>query len=78
MATAHQLGLPLRPGRDHVRGSREDSLSGLESGIAGKPTLFINNVRHVGAHDVGSLIEATEPLRSLPAGALPGSGVGTQ
>jgi hypothetical protein len=35
MATAHQLGMPVRTGRD----------------LTGKPTLFINNVRHVGAHD---------------------------
>jgi hypothetical protein len=105
MATAHQLGMPVRSGRDHVRGSRsalatllvygddecarepasalygarvrEDYLSGLESGVTGKPTLFINNVRHVGAHDAGSLIEAIEHVRPLPAGALPGSGVRT-
>jgi protein-disulfide isomerase len=57
---------------------REDYLSGLESGAGGQPTLFINNVRHVGAHDAGSLIEAIEHVRPVPAGALPGSGVRTQ
>lgn len=57
---------------------REDYLSGLESGVTGKPTLFINNVRHVGAHDAGSLIEGIEHVRPLPAGALPGSGVRNQ
>jgi hypothetical protein len=61
---------------------REDYLSGLESGVTGTPTLFINNVCHVGAYDADSLIEAIErrPLSAgpLPAGPLPGSGVRTQ
>jgi protein-disulfide isomerase len=57
---------------------REDYLSGLESGVTGTPTLFINNVRHVGAYDADSLIEAIERVRPLPARPLPGSGVRTQ
>jgi protein-disulfide isomerase len=57
---------------------REDYLSGLESGATGTPTLFINNVCHVGAYDADSLIEAIERVRPVPAGPLPGSGVRTQ
>ena len=57
---------------------REDYLSGLESGATGTPTLFINNVCHVGAYDADSLIEAIERVRALPAGPLPGGGVRTQ
>lgn len=57
---------------------REDYLSGLESGVTGTPTLFINNVRHVGAYDADSLIEAIERVRPLPARPLPGSAVRTQ
>ena len=56
---------------------REDYLSGLESGVTGTAALFINSVRHVGAYDADSLIEAIERLRPLPAGPLPGSGVRT-
>jgi protein-disulfide isomerase len=47
---------------------REDFLSGFDSGVTATPTLFINNVRHVGAYDADSLIEAIERVRPLAAG----------
>jgi protein-disulfide isomerase len=47
---------------------RDDYLSGFESGIRGTPILFVNNVRHVGAYDPDSLIEAIERVRPLSAG----------
>jgi protein-disulfide isomerase len=57
---------------------REDYRSGLESGATGTPTLFINNLRHVGAYDADSLIEAIERARPVPAGRLPGRRVRTR
>src|SRR3979411_2651153 len=37
---------------------REDFLSGLESGVKGTPTFFINNTRYVGPYDADSLTAA--------------------
>jgi protein-disulfide isomerase len=37
---------------------REDFLSGVRSGVNGTPTFFINGVRHEGAWDEESLLEA--------------------
>jgi protein-disulfide isomerase len=44
--------------RIHASGVREDFLSGVESGVRGTPTFFINDVRHDGPHDVASLVRA--------------------
>ena len=41
---------------------REDFLSGVRSGVNGTPTFFINGIRHDGAWDGGSLIEAIRAL----------------
>jgi predicted DsbA family dithiol-disulfide isomerase len=57
---------------------RDDYRSGLDSGVTGTPAFFINNVRHVGAYDADSLIEAILRVRQVPVGPLPGSGVRTQ
>jgi len=37
---------------------REDFLSGVRAGVNGTPTFFVNGVRHDGAWDVESLLEA--------------------
>ena len=37
---------------------REDFMSGVRSGVNGTPTFFLNGVRHDGAWDADSLIEA--------------------
>ena len=44
---------------------REDFTSGVRSGVNGTPTFFINGVRHNGAWDVESLVEA---LLATPVG----------
>jgi protein-disulfide isomerase len=48
--------------RDHVFFPRvkEDFLSGIESGVTGTPTFFINGVRHEGEWDVEALTRALE------------------
>jgi protein-disulfide isomerase len=42
----------------HAGRVREDFRSGIRSGVNGTPTFFINGIRHDGAWDVESLIEA--------------------
>lgn len=42
---------------------REDFMGGVRSGVNGTPTFFINGVRHDGAWDEGSLLEALERAR---------------
>jgi protein-disulfide isomerase len=56
----------LRSGRyaDRVQ---QDFMSGARSGVNGTPTFFINGIRHDGAWDEDSLIEALQ--RALPATA---------
>jgi protein-disulfide isomerase len=39
---------------------REDFLSGVQSGVNGTPTFFINGVRHNGSFDLNSLLAAIE------------------
>jgi protein-disulfide isomerase len=39
---------------------REDFMSGLRSGVNGTPTFFINGVRHDGAYDFDTLLDAIE------------------
>ena len=39
-----------------------ETLSGVRSGVNGTPTFFINGIRHDGAWDAGSLIEAIRAL----------------
>jgi protein-disulfide isomerase len=50
----------------HASRVREDYRSGMESGVTGTPTFFINNTRHIGAYDVDSLVRAIE--RACEAG----------
>ena len=63
---AEQVGLePARFGRElagHVHAGRinEDFQSGLESGVQGTPTLFINGLRHDGSYDLKALQAAIE------------------
>jgi protein-disulfide isomerase len=45
-------------GNDLSRRIQEDFLSGVRSGVNGTPTFFINDVRHDGAWDLDSLMEA--------------------
>jgi protein-disulfide isomerase len=47
--------------RTHAPRVREDSASGIRSGVNGTPTLFINGVRHNGGYDLTSLLEALGP-----------------
>ena len=37
---------------------REHFLSGLRSGVNGTPTFFVNGLRHNGAYDLKSLLDA--------------------
>ncbi len=46
---------------------REDKLSGIESGVQGTPTFFINGRMHQGSYDYGALQRALEA--EMPAGA---------
>jgi len=39
---------------------REDFMSGVESGVGGTPTFFVNGRRHEGALDVAMLRAALE------------------
>ena len=39
---------------------REDFLSGVQSGVNGTPSFFINEVRHDGSYDLPSLLSAIE------------------
>jgi protein-disulfide isomerase len=52
----------------HTARVREDFLSGIESGVNGTPTFFINGIRHDGSWDVDTLEEA---LRKQAASAKP-------
>jgi protein-disulfide isomerase len=58
--------------REHVHKRRvlEDFESGLQSGVNGTPTFFVNGVRHDGEHTFDSLIGALEKARSQTAGEL--------
>jgi protein-disulfide isomerase len=52
---AFELGNQTHAGR-----VREDFESGVRSGVSGTPTFFINGVRHEGAWDADSLVEALQ------------------
>jgi protein-disulfide isomerase len=53
----------------HSKKIREDFRSGIESGVQGTPTWFINGSRYDGAWDPESLLEAVrKPMGVLPAG----------
>jgi len=75
LAYAEQLGLDLERFRDDLReqagASRveEDVDSADRSGVTGTPTFFINERRHDGAYDVGTLSAAVRAAgaRSLIA-----------
>jgi protein-disulfide isomerase len=45
---------------------QEDMVSGVESGVKGTPTFFINGVRHRGGYDLDSLLQALQvaPVRA--------------
>jgi protein-disulfide isomerase len=53
---------------------REDFLSGLESGVKGTPTFFINNTRYVGPYDADSLTAAISRAVPPEVSHQPGSG----
>lgn len=44
----------------HVAKIREDLFSGIQSGVNGTPTFFINGVRHDGSYDLRSLLAAIQ------------------
>jgi Na+/H+ antiporter NhaA len=75
LAYAEQLGLDLERFRDdlrrHVHAPRveEDVNSADMSGVAGTPTFFVNEKRHEGAYDIGTLAAAVRAAgaRSLIA-----------
>jgi protein-disulfide isomerase len=94
MATAHQLGMPVRPGRDHVRGSRRAPVTRLVYGDdecrhCGAAHAFVEDVRHRLDNDLRFAFRHS-PVRAIhsraervavavkAAGALWGSGVRTQ
>jgi protein-disulfide isomerase len=66
---AAEIGLDVaRFARDlacarYARRVREDCRSGFDSGVVDTPTFFINNIRHVGAYDVDTLVEAIRDAR---------------
>lgn len=45
---------------EHIR---EDILSGVQSGVSGTPTFFINGVRHDGSFDLDNLLAAIEDAK---------------
>jgi protein-disulfide isomerase len=57
--------------RVHFQHVRADFLGGIRSGVNGTPTFFINGIRHDGAWDIDSLMEAleAEPVRHIGYGA---------
>lgn len=63
---ASQLGLDMARFKQDMVGHTyaprvtEDILSGVRSGVSGTPTIFINEVRHLGALDAHSLLMAIE------------------
>ena len=66
-ATRLRLDLPRfdKDLQEHVHASRvlEDFESGLQSGVNGTPTFFVNGVRHDDEHTFDSLLEALEKAR---------------
>src|SRR5262245_11986954 len=62
---ARHLGLDIDRFRSDMDGAhgtakiRGDFASGVRSGVSGTPTFFVNGVRHDGAADVPSLLEAS-------------------
>ncbi len=57
----------------HKRRVLEDFESGLQSGVNGTPTFFVNGVRHDDEHTFDSLLAALEKARSQSA-REPGTG----
>lgn len=63
---AEEVGLDLAKfDRDmeehaHAERVRRDLVSGLESGVPGTPTFFINGVRHDGPYELETLLAAME------------------
>jgi protein-disulfide isomerase len=39
---------------------REDVYSGIQSGVSGTPTFFINGIRHDGSYDLDTLLAAIQ------------------
>jgi protein-disulfide isomerase len=48
----------------HLQDVRDDYQSGLDSGVAGTPTFFINGMRHEGFFRYENLLAAIEKARS--------------
>jgi protein-disulfide isomerase len=48
----------------HLERIREDLESGAHSGVNGTPTFFINGVRHDGAYDLETTLQALDTARS--------------
>lgn len=63
---AEQVGLDLTrferelAGHVHAKRINEDVQGGLESGVQGTPTFFINGLRHDGPYDLKTLLAAIE------------------
>jgi protein-disulfide isomerase len=51
----------------HAPRVREDFMSGVRSGVNGTPTFFINGVRHDGAFDFETLLNAIRAAAEVPA-----------
>lgn len=67
---AEEIGLDMERfertliGRVFARKVREDLVSGMESGVVGTPTYFINGVKHFGSGHFETLVEAIETTLS--------------
>jgi protein-disulfide isomerase len=69
-AYAEQLGLDVelfdKEMAEHVHAERvhEDFMSGVQSGVNGTPTFYINGVRHDDSYDMETLLAALEQAAS--------------
>jgi protein-disulfide isomerase len=77
VAYAEHIGLDedrfardLRSGK-YLEKVEADFMSGVESGVNGTPTFYINGVRHDGSWQPGPLLEALESASSRSAGSAP-------
>jgi protein-disulfide isomerase len=74
LAYAERLGLDAerfdRELAEHVHAGRvrEDFLSGLQSGVEGTPTFYINGEQHAGSYELEPFQAALERAAALPSG----------
>ncbi|MCU1381825.1 MAG: oxidoreductase [Acidobacteria bacterium] len=60
----------------HAARVRDDFLSGLDSGVKGTPTFFVNGLHYTGAYEADSLVAAVQ--RALPPLISPPTGRGVR